>query len=81
MPIKRNRLLKNIKYQLGSGKYCKNDETIYTLVDTYDGVATAIKNAKRRMAKFDEQRDRPSSYDPGTMVHRLVEQLKQFLDS
>lgn len=69
------------KYQLGSGKYCKNDETIYTLVDTYDGVATAIKNAKRRMDKFDEQRDRPSSYDPGTMVHRLVEQLKQFLDS
>lgn len=68
------------KYQLGSGAYYKNDENIYALVDTYDGVATAIKNAKRRMAKFDEEKDRPSSYDPGTTVYQLVEQLKQFLE-
>ena len=57
-----------------------DDENIYALVDTYDGVATAIKNAKRRMAKFDEEKDKPSSYDPGTTVYQLVEQLKQFLE-
>lgn len=68
------------KYQLGSEAYYKNDENIYALVDTYDGVATAIKNAKRRMAKFDEEKDKPSSYDPGTTVYQLVEQLKQFLE-
>ena len=31
-------------------------------------------------AHFDEEKDRPSSYDPGTTVYQLVEQLKQFLE-
>lgn len=52
----------------------------YNLVDTYDGVNTAIKNAKRKMAHFNESKDLPSKYDPGTKVHELVAQLKKYLD-
>ncbi|SFR64376.1 RloB family protein [Anaeromicropila populeti] len=45
-----------------------------------DGVNTAIKNAKRRMADFREEYDKPSDYDPGTMVYKLVEELKRYLE-
>lgn len=68
------------KYQLGSGKYQKNYEDIYNLVDTYDGVNTAIKNAKRRMASFRDGVEKASEYDPGTMVYKLVEELKVYLE-
>lgn len=44
----------------------------YKLVDTFDGVNTAIKNAKRRMSSFRNGIDRPSEYDPGTTVHELL---------
>ena len=33
--------------------YRKNCENIYEPVDSYDGVNTAIKHAKRRMAEFE----------------------------
>ena len=68
------------QYCLGDGRYRKNYEEIYDLVDTYDVVSTAIKNAKRRMAGFCEKSDVPSKYDPGTMVYKLIEQLKRYLD-
>ncbi len=68
------------EYGLGNGTYQKNYENIYELVNTYDGVNTAIKNAKRRMAKFNESVDKPSKFDPGTMVYQLVEELKSYLD-
>ena len=68
------------EYQLGDRKYHKNCENIYDLVNTYKGVDTAIKNAKRRMENFDEKKCKPSKYDPGTTVYILVEQLKKFLD-
>lgn len=68
------------QYNLGEGKYQKNYENIYNMVNTFDGVATAIKNAKRRMAAFDQERCKPSEYNPGTMVYKLVEELKQYLD-
>ncbi len=68
------------EYHLGEGYYKKNYEDIYNLVDTYDGVNMAIKNAKRRMAHFNESKDLPSKYDPGTKVHELVAQLKKYLD-
>lgn len=67
------------KYQLGDGKYHKNDKNIYELVDSFDGVNTAIKNAKRRMAGYDARRCKPSEYDPGTTVYLLVEILKKYL--
>lgn len=68
------------QYNLGDGRYRKNYENIYEIVNTYDGVNTAIKNAKRRMADFDAKRDKPSQYDPGTKVYELVENLKSYLD-
>ena len=44
------------------------------------GVNTAINNAKRRMASFRNGIDKPSHYDPGTMVYKLVEELKRYLE-
>lgn len=45
------------------------------LVNCNDGVNTAIRNAKRRMADFNSSKEKPSEFDPGTMVHKLVEKL------
>lgn len=68
------------QFELGDGTYKKNYENIYDLVDRYDGVNTAIKNAKRRMADFEKSGKKASEYDPGTKVHILVENLKRYLD-
>lgn len=68
------------QYNLGDGSYKKNYEDIYSLLDSFDGVSTAIRNAKRRMAGFDEGKDLPSKYDPETKVHELVIELKKYLD-
>lgn len=68
------------QYNLGDGIYRKNYDNIYDLVNVYDGVNSAIRNAKRRMAGFVDERDIPSQYDPGTMVYKLVEDLKRYLD-
>lgn len=66
--------------KIGDGTYHKNYETIYDMVNVNDGVNTAIKNAQRRMSAFREGRDAPSEYNPGTMVYRLVQDLKMYLD-
>ncbi len=68
------------RYQLGDGTYRKNYENIYQLVDSFDGVSTAVKYARSRMVEYEERSCRPSSYDPGTTVYLLVEQLKKYLD-
>lgn len=68
------------QYNLGDRTYRKNYDNIYDLVNVYDGVNSAIRNAKRRMAGFVDERDIPSQYDPGTMVYKLVEDLKRYLD-
>ena len=68
------------RYNLGDGTYKKNYPNIYALFDRYDGVNTAIKNAKRRMADFEKSGKKASEYDPGTKVHVLVENLKQYLE-
>lgn len=65
---------------LGNDGYQKNDENIYQIADSFDGVNTAIKNAKRRMAAFRDGFDKPSTYDPGTTVYKLVQALKVYLD-
>lgn len=67
------------KLNLGEGTYRKNYENIYELVDIYDGVNTAIKNAKRRMAEFDSNKCKPSEFNPGTTMYLLMEQLKEYL--
>lgn len=74
---KLNQIFKS--YNLGNGNYEKNLANIYDLVNTYDGVNTAIRNAKRRMSDYNKK-IKPSTYDPGTTVHELVGELKQFLE-
>lgn len=61
-------------------RYEKNNPNIYYLLNSIDGVNTAIKNAKRRMSDFGINIKRPSEYDPGTTMHILVEELKRYLD-
>lgn len=68
------------QYQLGDGYYRKNYVNIYDLVDTFDGVNIAINNAKRRMASFQDGIEKPSQYDPGTMVYKLVQELTRYLE-
>ena len=68
------------QYNLGDGIYHKNCEEIFDLVNQYDGVNTAIKNAKRRMDGFREGKDVPSEYDPGTTVYKVVEELMGYLE-
>lgn len=43
------------------------------------GIDRAIRNAKRRMENFDENRRKPSEIDPGTTVYKVVEELKKFI--
>lgn len=64
---------------LGNGRYRKNYKNLYKMLDSQDGINIAIKNAKRRMAKFDPERQLPSEYNPGTMVHLLVEELRSYI--
>lgn len=68
-----------IQKGLDKGIYQKNYQDIYQMVNCNDGVNTAIKSAKRRMAGFNGKQ-KPSEYDPGTMVYKLVEELKSYLD-
>lgn len=68
------------KNNLGNGTYQKNYDDIYSLVDIYGGVTVAIKHSKRRMAEFEKGGYKPSEYDPGTMVYKLVESLKVYLE-
>lgn len=66
-------------YRLGNGTYQKNYENLFELVNTFDGMETAIKHAKRRMAGYNPESTKASAYDPGTNVHILVEELKQYM--
>lgn len=63
---------------LSNGTYEKNDDEIFEIMNSFGGPKAAIKNAKRRMAKF-KQGKKPSEYDPGTTVHILVEELLGYL--
>ena len=67
------------RYNFGDGRYHKNYENIYELADTFDGVNTAIKHARRRMSEYDEDKIKPSQFNPGTMVYSLVEELIEYL--
>lgn len=68
------------KNNLGNGTYQKNYDDIYSMVDIYGGVTVAIKHAKRRMAEFEKGGYKPSEYNPGTMVYKLVESLIVYLE-
>ena len=66
-----NRKLSEIFKEQGlkDGKYRKNYEDIYELLNQNEGVERAIRNAKRRMANYKIEEDNPSEYAPGTTVH------------
>lgn len=68
------------QYNLGDGTYQKNYENIYDLLNTYSSTYTAIKNATRRLANFNKH-DTPSSCNPATTVHILVEDLLQYISN
>lgn len=65
---------------IGDDRYQKNYESIYDMLEQYGNIEAAIANAKRRMSCFDKNRQSPSSLDPVTTVHILVQNLKKYLD-
>lgn len=67
------------QYNLTINGYEKNLENLYDLLDSINGIETAVRNAKRQMSNFRDGVDKPSTYTPGTMVYKLVEQLRAFL--
>lgn len=67
------------QHRIGDGVYRKNYKDIYEMLDIDDRVDKAIKNAKTRMVGYNERTVKPSKYDPGTTVHILVEELRDFL--
>lgn len=69
-----------MRYHLGDGTYQKNYDDIFSMVNIYDGMDTAIKHAKRRMAGFNKESSKPSEYDPGTIVYKLTEALKVYIE-
>lgn len=75
-----NSKLDDIFKQYGWGSYQKNCKDIFTYMNLYGGVDTAIKFAKRRMSGFETSGMKPSEYDPGTTVYKLVEELKQYYE-
>lgn len=66
------------KNYLGNGKYEKNNECLFELLDSFGGTSVAIKHAKRRMADY-KKSCKPSDYNPGTTVYKLVEILLDYL--
>lgn len=74
---KLNKIFKD--FNIAEGKYHKNYDNIYELVDKYGSVEQAIKNTKRRMKNYNEDK-KPSNYDPGTTVHLLVEDLLSYIE-
>ncbi|MCP1103293.1 hypothetical protein M2454_002728 [Aequitasia blattaphilus] len=68
------------RYNLGTGKYQKNYDDIYQIVNRNAGVNAAIRKAKRRMESIELGRYKPSEVNPGTTVYKLLEELKRFID-
>ena len=67
-------------HELSKDGYSKNIENLFELLDSFGGVRRAIDYAKKRMADFNSEKDKPSKYAPGTMVHILVEKLRKYLE-
>ena len=65
--------------QLGEGKYEKNYKDIYELINQVGSTEAAVRNAKRRMADYEKTGQKPSEYDPGTTVHKLVSELRKYI--
>lgn len=67
------------KCNIGKNGYDKTYDKIYAAVITHGSIEKAINNAKKRMSQYVEGEVKPSEYNPGTMVYRLVEELVNYL--
>ena len=68
------------KYLIGEGRYRKNYEDIYDLLNRSEGARIAVNHAKRRMNGYCEGKMKPSEYNPGTNVFLLVDELLKYLE-
>jgi hypothetical protein len=59
-------------------EYTKNDPTLFSILETKMG--DAIRNAKRLLSIAERERQ-PAQINPGTRVVRLVETLRDLIDS
>ena len=66
------------KRNLANKKYEKNNQKLFEILNRFDGPTTAVKNAKRRMANYTKT-SKPSDYNPGTTVYKLIETLLEYL--
>lgn len=65
--------------KLGNKKYEKNNKELFEILNSFGGPKIAINNAKKRMANYNES-NKPSKYDPGTTVYKLVETLMEYIN-
>ncbi len=68
-----------IEHGLTSDGYNKNLPNLYELLDSIEGINTAIKNAKRRMADYDSETDPPSPMSTGTTAYTIVAKLISYI--
>ena len=64
---------------INGGKYEKNIKNIYDILNTHGNIKTAIKFANKLETEF-EYGATPSKMKPSTQVHRLIEELFEYLD-
>lgn len=65
-------------FGINDGKYEKNIEAIYEILNTYGNVKDAIKHAKRLEKSFNGS-ETPSNMKPSTQVYHLLEDLFDYL--
>lgn len=65
--------------KLGNKKYEKNNKELFEILNSFDGPKIDINNAKKRMANYNKS-NKPSEYDPGTTVYKLVETLLEYVN-
>ena len=65
--------------KLGNKKYEKNNKELFEILNSFGGPKIAINNAKKRMANYNKS-NKPSKYDPGTTVYKLVEALMEYIN-
>jgi len=60
-------------------KYEKNNQDIFLLVTQNGGLKSAVANAKRIMANYNDKQ-KPSQCDPATTVYRLIQEFEPYLE-
>ncbi|MBE9600714.1 RloB family protein [Pedobacter sp. MC2016-24] len=70
----------NLKPVVGDGyRYQKNSTEMYTLLKEHGSIENAIRNANRLASNYQGREDY-ANHNPGTMVHKLVEELLSLKD-